>query len=171
MHLHRYILKPHSQMCFCFLLLCFSVRLFSSRLLSLGHLGRMCLSCGLCLLPPYFVRDCLLGPQFWKGHKTVLKCTDCTSFDYFLIHFLSYFLLFLLFYLLFKYFWPFHVAYGVLAPRPGVKPLPPTLEVWSLNRWTTSDFLGLPLRWRAPVEAAPVLSTVSAFPTATKKWP
>lgn len=87
MHLHRYILKSHNQMCFCLLLLCLSVCLFSSHLLSLGHLGMTCLSCGLCILLPYFVRDCHLGPQFWKGHKTVLKCTDCVPFYYVLIYF------------------------------------------------------------------------------------
>ena len=63
------------------------------------------------------------------------------------------------------------MAYGVLVPQSGVKPLPFALEVWSLNRWTARDFLGLPFRWRAPVEAAPELSTVLVFPTAISKWP
>ena len=39
-------------------------------------------------------------------------------------------------------FWFFnHKAYGVLALWPGIKPLPPTLEVWSLNHWTTREVL------------------------------
>ena len=155
-------------MCFCLLLLCVFVLL---ALALVRPSGNDVLSCELCILLLYFVRDCHLGPQFWKGHKTVLKCTDCTSFYHLLIYFLSYFVFFLLFYLLFKYFWSFLVAYRILVLQSGVKPLPLALEVWSLNHWTARDFLGLPFRWRAPVEAAPELSTVLVFPTAISKWP
>ena len=35
------------------------------------------------------------------------------------------------------FFWPRHVAWGILVPLPGIKPMPPVLEVWSLNHWTT----------------------------------
>ena len=38
---------------------------------------------------------------------------------------------------LFFFFWPCHRACGVFVPRPGIKPVPPTLEVQSLNHWTT----------------------------------
>ena len=37
-------------------------------------------------------------------------------------------------------FWFFgREACGILAPRPGIKPAPPALEAWSLNRWTTRE--------------------------------
>ena len=28
------------------------------------------------------------------------------------------------------------MAYGILVPRPGIEPMPPALEEWSLNHWT-----------------------------------
>ena len=39
---------------------------------------------------------------------------------------------------LFFIFWPHCTAYGILAPRPQIKPVPPSVEVWHLNYWTTS---------------------------------
>ena len=35
------------------------------------------------------------------------------------------------------FFWPHHVASGILVPQPGAEPAPPALEVRSLNHWTT----------------------------------
>ena len=32
-----------------------------------------------------------------------------------------------------------HIAYGILAPRPGIGPAPPAVEVWNLNHWTTRE--------------------------------
>ena len=29
------------------------------------------------------------------------------------------------------------MAYGILVPQPGIKPMPPALEAHSLNYWTT----------------------------------
>ena len=35
---------------------------------------------------------------------------------------------------LFNFFYcPLYAAYGILVSQPGVKPMPPTLEVWSFN--------------------------------------
>ena len=34
---------------------------------------------------------------------------------------------------------PCHAACGILVPRPGIEPAPPTGEAWSLNRWTTTE--------------------------------
>ena len=31
------------------------------------------------------------------------------------------------------------VAYGILVPQPGFKLIPPAVEVWSLNHWTTRE--------------------------------
>ena len=28
---------------------------------------------------------------------------------------------------------------GILVPQPGIKPMPPAVEVWSLNHWTTRE--------------------------------
>ena len=35
------------------------------------------------------------------------------------------------------FFWPHHAACGILVPWPGIKPMPPAVEVRSLNHWTT----------------------------------
>ena len=35
-----------------------------------------------------------------------------------------------------KFSWPFCIACGFLVPWPGIKPVPPALEAWSLNHWT-----------------------------------
>ena len=40
---------------------------------------------------------------------------------------------------LFFFFWPRHAACGILASRPGIKPVPPALEAWSLNHWTARE--------------------------------
>ena len=42
---------------------------------------------------------------------------------------------------LFIYFWPCHVACGILVPRPGIEPTPPALGARSLNPWTTGEVL------------------------------
>ena len=36
------------------------------------------------------------------------------------------------------FFWPCHVASGILVPRPGIE-TSPALGVWSLNHWTTRE--------------------------------
>ena len=33
----------------------------------------------------------------------------------------------------------FHTARGVLVSQPGIKPVPPAVEAWSLNHWTTRE--------------------------------
>ena len=41
---------------------------------------------------------------------------------------------------IFKYFFWLHcTACGILAPHPGIKPVPPALRVWSLNHWTARE--------------------------------
>ena len=40
---------------------------------------------------------------------------------------------------LFVCFWPRHVAYGILVPRPGIETVPPVLGAWSLNHWNTRE--------------------------------
>ena len=39
----------------------------------------------------------------------------------------------------FFFFWPSLVACGILVPRPGIKPVPPAVEVWSLHHWTSRE--------------------------------
>ena len=43
-----------------------------------------------------------------------------------------------LFLMLFIYlsFWPCCAECGILVPWPGIKPMSPALEAWSLNHWT-----------------------------------
>ena len=36
-------------------------------------------------------------------------------------------------------FWPHRVACGILAPQPGIKPVPRTVDVHSLNHWTARE--------------------------------
>ena len=36
-------------------------------------------------------------------------------------------------------FWPYHMAYRILVPQPGIRPRPLAVEAQSLNRWTTRE--------------------------------
>ena len=38
-----------------------------------------------------------------------------------------------------KYFWLCHPACTILVPQPGIEPVSPAVEVWSLNHWTTRE--------------------------------
>ena len=42
-------------------------------------------------------------------------------------------------YLFFYLFWLYHAACGILVPWLGIEPIPPVMEVWCLNHWTTRD--------------------------------
>ena len=42
----------------------------------------------------------------------------------------------------FLIFWPCPVTYGILVPQPGIKPMPPAVEAWGLNHWTTEEVQG-----------------------------
>ena len=44
----------------------------------------------------------------------------------------------------FLFFWPRCTAYGILVPQPGIEPVPPAVEAWSLNHWTTRE---VPKTW------------------------
>ena len=56
------------------------------------------------------------------------------------IHSLPYFFLFFLLNLLFiLFYFIFFVAYKILVPRPGIKPVPPALKARSFNHWTTRE--------------------------------
>ena len=37
-------------------------------------------------------------------------------------------------------FWPHHEACGILAPRPGIEPVPSAVKSRSLNHWTAREF-------------------------------
>ena len=39
----------------------------------------------------------------------------------------------------FKIFWLFCAACGILVPQPGIEPVSPAVEAWSLNHWTTRE--------------------------------
>ena len=39
----------------------------------------------------------------------------------------------------FFFFWLHSTACGILNPEPGFKPIPPTVEEWSLNHQTTTE--------------------------------
>ena len=40
---------------------------------------------------------------------------------------------------LFAFFFFFFLACRILGPQPGIEPEPPSLEVHSLNHWTTKE--------------------------------
>ena len=37
------------------------------------------------------------------------------------------------------FFWLQPTTCGILVPRPGIKPIPPAVEVWCHKHWTTSE--------------------------------
>ena len=39
------------------------------------------------------------------------------------------------------FFWPRCVACGILVPQPGKEPVPPAVEVWSINHRTAREVL------------------------------
>ena len=39
-------------------------------------------------------------------------------------------------------FWLCPLAYGILVPRPGIKPVPSAVETWSSNHWTAREVPG-----------------------------
>ena len=41
----------------------------------------------------------------------------------------------------FFFFWPHHVAWGMLVPQLGTKSVPSTMKAQSPNHWTTREFL------------------------------
>ena len=41
----------------------------------------------------------------------------------------------------FFFFGPCHVSHEILVPLPGVEPVLPAMEAWSLNSWTTREVL------------------------------
>ena len=43
-------------------------------------------------------------------------------------------------------FWLCHPACGILVLWPGIEPMPPAMEVWSLNHWTARE-VPLLLQW------------------------
>ena len=44
---------------------------------------------------------------------------------------------------LFVLIWLCHAACVILVPRQGIKPIPPMVEAWSLNHWTTRTSLNV----------------------------
>ena len=40
------------------------------------------------------------------------------------------------FFFFFFPFWSYRVTWGILVPQPGIEPIPPAVEVCSLNHWT-----------------------------------
>ena len=40
------------------------------------------------------------------------------------------------------FIWPHCEACGILIPWPGIKPVPPAVEVWCLNHWTAREVPG-----------------------------
>ena len=74
---------------------------------------------------PPLMADGYLGVSTFS-HRCVCVCV----FNY---HLIIYFRKFLSLFIS-LYFWPCLTACGILVPRPGVEPVPPELEAWSLDQ-------------------------------------
>ena len=57
-------------------------------------------------------------------------------------------------------FWLHHATCGILVPQPGIKPMPPSLEAWSPNLWTTRELVCCLVLYRSllPPTPGPVFS-------------
>ena len=44
---------------------------------------------------------------------------------------------------IFCFSWSHHVVCGILAPQPGMEPVPPVVEAWCPNHWTAREFSGV----------------------------
>ena len=44
----------------------------------------------------------------------------------------------------FFFFCPYHEACWILVPQPGIEPVPPAVEAWSLSHWAASE---VPCGW------------------------
>ena len=42
----------------------------------------------------------------------------------------------------FGFFWPYHGAYGILVPQPGIDPAPPAVNARNLSYWTAREIPG-----------------------------
>ena len=47
-----------------------------------------------------------------------------------------------------SFFWPHHEACRILAPGPGIEPMPSAVEAWSPNHWTTREVLRFHMNFR-----------------------
>ena len=57
--------------------------------------------------------------------------------------------------LFYLFFWPCHIAYGILVPWPGIKPVTPALKAWSLNLWITREiFVFFKIEYPLPISLA-----------------
>lgn len=54
----------------------------------------------------------------------------CTSLLIFIFVYSSYY---------YYFFWLGCMAWGILVPHPGIEPIPPAVEVWSLHHCTTME--------------------------------
>ena len=59
----------------------------------------------------------------------------------------------------FFFSWPRCVACGILVPQPGIKPVPPAVEVQSLNHWTTRE---VPQQTLSDSDAVPIFKELPA---------
>ena len=83
-----------------------------------------------------WVWACFWGP--WKysavidsgglhNPMNILKCTEIYTFTGWILRYVNFF------------FWLHQVECGILVPQPGIKPVPPAVEVQSSNHWTTKE--------------------------------
>ena len=84
----------------------------------------------------------ILRPEYWMGSLSLLQgifpaqgsnpgLPHCRWILYQLSHQGSPYI--------YIYIWLDHATWWILVPQPGIKPMPPSMEVWSLNHWTTKE--------------------------------
>ena len=69
-----------------------------------------------------------------------------------------------------------HAACGILFLQTGIEPMPPVLEVWSLNRWTAREAFWLPVLTASYSQShhplfLPLLETTNYFLLVTVRLP
>ena len=69
---------------------------------------------------------------FFSEYKFCISFVKCTPYIYIVLHV---YCIVLFYFILTTAVW----YVGVLAPQPGIKPGPPTVEAWSLNQWTARE--------------------------------
>ena len=103
-----------------------------------AHLFFFPLSCSFCVLEldlwADFQRFLLLSEAHSDNRPVYLSFAFRCLGEGVIAVYKSDFFLFFKFYLFFGY-----TACGILVPQPGIKAMPPALEVWSLNHWTTRE--------------------------------
>ena len=91
----------------------------------------------------------------WTSTDYIFICDCLSQSNWFLLSF----------FLPFSIFWLHQAAHGILDPWPGIEPMPPTMQVWSLNHWITREVPKVPDSFLTGKFASPTIPSHHL-----KKW-